>query len=55
MGVGAPVDEGTNWWVWVHDAQNVASGSVSGAFPEDGPIARANAITPGLVKRFGTP
>src|SRR5258706_8349419 len=37
MGVGAPNDEGTDWWVWSHDAGNVASGSVSGAFPEDGP------------------
>ncbi len=37
MGVGAPNDEGTDWWVWTHDPQNIASGSVSGAFPEDGP------------------
>jgi beta-glucosidase/6-phospho-beta-glucosidase/beta-galactosidase len=37
MGVGAPNDEGTDWWAWSHDPANVASGSVSGAFPEDGP------------------
>jgi beta-glucosidase/6-phospho-beta-glucosidase/beta-galactosidase len=37
MGVGAPNDAGTDWWAWVHDAQNIGSGSVSGAFPEDGP------------------
>ncbi len=37
MGVGAPNDEGTDWWVWTHDPANVASGSVSGAFPEQGP------------------
>ena len=37
MGVDAPNDEGTDWWVWAHDPQNIASGSVSGAFPEDGP------------------
>jgi beta-glucosidase/6-phospho-beta-glucosidase/beta-galactosidase len=37
MGVKAPNDAGTDWWVWAHDARNIASGSVSGAFPEDGP------------------
>ena len=37
MGVGAPNDEGTDWWVWVHDAQNIGAGRVSGAFPENGP------------------
>src|SRR5262245_6775733 len=37
MGVGGPNDAGTDWWVWVHDPANIASGSVRGAFPEDGP------------------
>jgi beta-glucosidase/6-phospho-beta-glucosidase/beta-galactosidase len=37
MGVGAPNDQGTDWWVWVHDAQNVAEGRVSGDLPETGP------------------
>jgi hypothetical protein len=22
MGLGAPDDEGTDWWVWVHDQDN---------------------------------
>jgi hypothetical protein len=28
MGVGAPSDPTTDWWVWVHDPTNVASGRV---------------------------
>src|SRR5262245_1862495 len=37
MGGGAPVDTGTDWWVWTHDAANVAAGRVSGDVPEAGP------------------
>jgi beta-glucosidase/6-phospho-beta-glucosidase/beta-galactosidase len=37
MGVGAPNDPNTDWWVWVHDADNIADGRVSGDLPEDGP------------------
>jgi beta-glucosidase/6-phospho-beta-glucosidase/beta-galactosidase len=37
MGVGAPEDTGTDWWVWVHDAANIASHRVSGDLPENGP------------------
>ena len=37
MGVGAPSDEGTDWWVWVRDPANVASRRVSGDLPETGP------------------
>jgi beta-glucosidase/6-phospho-beta-glucosidase/beta-galactosidase len=37
MGVGAPNDEGTDWWVWVHDGDNIAAGRVSGDLPENGP------------------
>jgi beta-glucosidase/6-phospho-beta-glucosidase/beta-galactosidase len=37
MGVGAPNDENTDWWVWVHDADNIATGRVSGDLPENGP------------------
>src|SRR6185369_6412142 len=37
MGVGAPVDPNTDWWVWVRDPQNVASHRVSGDLPENGP------------------
>jgi beta-galactosidase len=37
MGVGAPADPTTDWWVWVHDAANIASGRVSGDLPESGP------------------
>jgi beta-galactosidase len=37
MGVGAPNDEGTDWWAWVRDPQNLAAGRVSGDLPENGP------------------
>jgi beta-glucosidase/6-phospho-beta-glucosidase/beta-galactosidase len=37
MGVGAPNDEGTDWWAWVRDPANVAAGRVSGDLPENGP------------------
>ena len=37
MGVGAPADPTTDWWVWVRDAANVSSGRVSGELPESGP------------------
>jgi beta-galactosidase len=37
MGLGAPNDENTDWWVWAHDAQNIAAGRVSGDLPEGGP------------------
>jgi beta-glucosidase/6-phospho-beta-glucosidase/beta-galactosidase len=37
MGVGAPADPNTDWWVWAHDAQNIATQRVSGDLPEDGP------------------
>ena len=35
----APADNDANndWWVWVHDAQNVANHWVSGDLPENGP------------------
>src|SRR5262249_14782900 len=37
MGVGAPNDTNTDWWVWVRDADNVTSHRVSGDLPETGP------------------
>src|SRR5262245_57756789 len=37
MGVGAPTDPTTDWWVWVHDPANIAGGRVSGDLPESGP------------------
>jgi beta-galactosidase len=37
MGVGAPTDEGTDWWVWVRDPANLAADRVSGDLPEAGP------------------
>jgi beta-galactosidase len=36
MGVGAPTDTGTDWWVWVRDPGNVGT-RVSGDLPEQGP------------------
>jgi beta-glucosidase/6-phospho-beta-glucosidase/beta-galactosidase len=37
MGVGAPTDAGSDWWVWVRDPANIADGRVSGDLPEAGP------------------
>jgi beta-galactosidase len=37
MGVGAPADPNSDWWVWVRDPQNVAARRVSGDLPENGP------------------
>src|SRR4029453_1378780 len=37
MGVGAPADQKSDWWAWVRDPVNVASGRVSGDLPESGP------------------
>jgi beta-glucosidase/6-phospho-beta-glucosidase/beta-galactosidase len=37
MGFGAPVDAGTDWWVWAHDQANVTAHRVSGDLPEAGP------------------
>jgi beta-galactosidase len=37
MGVGAPSDTGTDWWVWVRDPNNIAAHRVSGDLPEAGP------------------
>ena len=42
-GKGRNVDPNSDWYVWTHDAQNVADGTVSGDQPEDGP---------GFWKRF---
>jgi beta-glucosidase/6-phospho-beta-glucosidase/beta-galactosidase len=30
-------DTGSDWWVWAHDADNIAAHKVSGDLPEDGP------------------
>src|SRR6266849_6315409 len=37
MGLGAPTDQNTDWWVWAHDPQNIANHIVSGDLPEAGP------------------
>jgi len=37
MGQGAPNDENSDWWVWVRDPDNIATGKVNGDLPEDGP------------------
>src|SRR5436190_20670965 len=37
MGLGAPNDTNTDWWAWVHDADNIAGHKVSGDLPETGP------------------
>ena len=37
MGVGAPNDDNSDWWVWVRDPANVMAHRVSGDLPENGP------------------
>ncbi|ADN50966.1 beta-galactosidase BgaS [Vulcanisaeta distributa] len=55
--MGIPGDEDTNsdWWVWVHDRDNIVSGLVSGDLPENGPgywslyrVFHDNAVRMGL-------
>jgi beta-galactosidase len=36
MGRGAPNDPNSDWWVWLHDAQNIQQKHVSGDLPENG-------------------
>ena len=37
------IDSNTDWFLWVHDQENIKKGIVSGDFPEDGP---------GLLRRY---
>ena len=37
MGLPGSEDPNTDWWVWVHDQENIAAGIVSGDLPENGP------------------
>jgi len=40
MGGGpSSIDSGTDWWVWVHDASNIAAHRTSGDLPENGPAS----------------
>ncbi|WP_252900446.1 hypothetical protein [Vulcanisaeta sp. JCM 14467] len=34
MGIPGDEDPNSDWWVWVHDMDNIVSGLVSGDFPE---------------------
>ncbi|MGB9709555.1 MAG: beta-galactosidase BgaS [Infirmifilum sp.] len=36
MGIPGSEDPNSDWWVWVHDGDNIASGLVSGDLPENG-------------------
>ncbi len=36
---GSADDPGSDWWVWVHDPDNIADGRVSGDLPEAGPAS----------------
>jgi beta-galactosidase len=36
-GKGRDADPASDWYVWTHDAANIADGTVSGDLPEDGP------------------
>jgi beta-galactosidase len=37
MGVPGSEDPNSDWYAWVHDPENIATGLVSGDFPENGP------------------
>ncbi|MGB9728785.1 MAG: beta-galactosidase BgaS [Thermoprotei archaeon] len=37
MGVSGSEDPNSDWWIWVHNEENIFSRIVSGDFPEDGP------------------
>ncbi len=37
MGLPGSEDPNTDWWIWVHDAENITAGIVSGDLPENGP------------------
>ncbi|MEM2221222.1 MAG: beta-galactosidase BgaS [Ignisphaera sp.] len=37
MGLPGSEDPNTDWWIWVHDPENIAAGIVSGDLPENGP------------------
>lgn len=37
MGTPGSEDPNSDWYVWTHDAENLAAGLVSGDFPENGP------------------
>ena len=36
MGLGEP-STASDWWVWVHDEENIRRGNASGIYPEQGP------------------
>ena len=36
MGLGEP-STASDWWVWVHDQENIKRGNASGSYPEQGP------------------
>ena len=55
MGTPGSEDPNTDWYVWVHDPENIASGLVSGDLPEYGPgywglyrVFHDNAVKMGL-------
>jgi beta-galactosidase len=36
-GIPGSEDPNSDWWIWVHDPENIAAGLVSGDLPENGP------------------
>ncbi|MEM0304887.1 MAG: beta-galactosidase BgaS [Saccharolobus sp.] len=42
MGTPGSEDPNSDWYVWVHDKENIAAGLVSGDFPENGPAYWSN-------------
>ena len=61
MGTPGSEDPNSDWYVWVHDKENIAAGLVSGDFPENGPaywsnykVFHENAVKIGLnIARIG--
>lgn len=55
MGQGRFRDNRSDWWRWTHDRQNIASGTVSGDLPENGPGGFADNFATDIAnaKRLG--
>ena len=46
MGLPGSEDPNTDWWVWVHDQENIVAGIVSGDLPENGPVSYTHLTLP---------
>lgn len=53
MGGGAPLDENSDWWQWLHDPINKLLLGWKGGVPEDGPGAYNQYVTDARLAREG--